>query len=50
MLAINENLGYIITSHTHKVYKVMLMTMSGRCIGYFKTTIDAKQFAEVQDV
>ena len=42
MLAFNEKTGHIITSHTHKIYKVMLMTMSGICIGYFKTTEDAK--------
>lgn len=42
MLAISQD--YIITMHTHKVYSVMLMTLSGRCIGYFQTIEDAKQF------
>ena len=43
MLAFNEKTGHIIASNTHKIYKVMLMTMSGICIGYFKTTDDAKR-------
>lgn len=40
MLAISHD--YIITEHTHNVYRVMLMTLSGKCNGYFKTVADAK--------